>query len=169
MPAIKPAAEQTATGVIGILATPGTVRRAYLDDLERQFAAGKTVKADDREFTASGDPDDLDGIRQFAVAYLRNEQDIDLQAFGVKFDNYYLESSLYQDGKVEKAVEALIAARAAGKARAALAVEPGVSVCEKKEPPSATLSLVCLSSTAATVTPKPCWKRLLMPCSTFRS
>ena len=43
VPAIKPAAEQTKTGVIGILATPGTVRRAYLDDLERQFAAGKTV------------------------------------------------------------------------------------------------------------------------------
>jgi glutamate racemase len=43
VPAIKPAAEQTKTGVIGLLATPGTVRRAYLDDLERQFAAGKTV------------------------------------------------------------------------------------------------------------------------------
>jgi glutamate racemase len=43
VPAIKPAAEQTTTGVIGILATPGTVRRAYLDDLEREFAAGKTV------------------------------------------------------------------------------------------------------------------------------
>ena len=43
VPAIKPAAEQTKTGVIGILATPGTVRRAYLDGLERQFAAGKTV------------------------------------------------------------------------------------------------------------------------------
>jgi glutamate racemase len=43
VPAIKPAAEQTRTGVIGLLATPGTVRRAYLDDLERRFAAGKTV------------------------------------------------------------------------------------------------------------------------------
>jgi glutamate racemase len=43
VPAIKPAADMTKTGVIGVLATPGTVRRAYLDDLERQFAAGKTV------------------------------------------------------------------------------------------------------------------------------
>jgi glutamate racemase len=43
VPAIKPAAEQTRTGVIGLLATPGTVRRAYLDDLERQFAQGKIV------------------------------------------------------------------------------------------------------------------------------
>ncbi|MFX5622899.1 hypothetical protein ABTE00_22345, partial [Acinetobacter baumannii] len=41
--------------------------------------------------------------------YLRNEQDIDLQAFGVKFDRYYLESSLYTDGKVEQAVQTLIA------------------------------------------------------------
>ena len=43
VPAIKPAAEMTHSGVIGLLATPGTVHRAYLDDLERQFAAGKTV------------------------------------------------------------------------------------------------------------------------------
>ena len=47
------------------------------------------------------DADDLDAIRKHAVAYLRKEQDADLQAFGVKFDVYYLESSLYTDGKVE--------------------------------------------------------------------
>ena len=51
--------------------------------------------------------DDLDALRQFAVAALRHEQDLDLQAFGVKFDTYYLESSLYTDGRVEKTVEAL--------------------------------------------------------------
>jgi arginyl-tRNA synthetase len=49
-------------------------------------------------------PDELDAIRAFAVAYLRNEQDIDLREFGVKFDVYYLESSLYADGKVEAVV-----------------------------------------------------------------
>jgi arginyl-tRNA synthetase len=54
-------------------------------------------------------PDDLDAVRRHAVAYLRKEQDADLQAFGVKFDVYYLESSLYTDGKVEAAVKALIA------------------------------------------------------------
>jgi glutamate racemase len=43
VPAIKPAAELTRTGVIGVLATPGTVRRAYLDDLERQFAKDVVV------------------------------------------------------------------------------------------------------------------------------
>jgi arginyl-tRNA synthetase len=39
------------------------------------------------------------------VAYLRKEQDADLQAFGVKFDVYYLESSLYTEGKVDAVVQ----------------------------------------------------------------
>ncbi len=51
--------------------------------------------------------DDQDAVREFAVAALRKEQDLDLQAFGVKFDTYYLESSLYTDGKVEKVVDSL--------------------------------------------------------------
>ncbi|MBA2965663.1 MULTISPECIES: arginine--tRNA ligase [Ramlibacter] len=79
----------------------------YIADIARDFLARQTVKADDREFTASGDPADLDGIRQFAVAYLRHEQDLDLQAFAVRFDNYYLESSLYTSGKVDAAVRRL--------------------------------------------------------------
>ena len=82
----------------------------YIADIAADFLAKKTVKADDREFTASGDPEDLDGIRQFAVAYLRHEQDLDLQAFGVKFDNYFLESSLYTTGRVEAAVKKLVEA-----------------------------------------------------------
>jgi arginyl-tRNA synthetase len=82
----------------------------YIADVAADFAARKTVHADDRAFTASGDPDDLDGIRQFAVAYLRHEQDLDLLALGVRFDRYYLESSLYQDGRVEDTVQRLIAA-----------------------------------------------------------
>jgi len=51
---------------------------------------------------------DADAVRKFAVAALRKEQDLDLQAFGVKFDNYFLESSLYTDGKVGSTVEALV-------------------------------------------------------------
>eukprot|EP01034_Spumella_vulgaris_P025644 gene25644-32122_t len=82
----------------------------YIQDIANDFLAKKTVHADDREFTASGDVSDLDGIRQFAVAYLRHEQDLDLQAFQVKFDNYYLESSLYTSGKVDDAVKRLQAA-----------------------------------------------------------
>ena len=79
----------------------------YIQDIADDFLAKKRVKSDDREFTASGDPDDLDGIRQFAVAYLRHEQDLDLRAFEVRFDNYYLESSLYTSGKVAQAVQRL--------------------------------------------------------------
>jgi len=82
----------------------------YVADIAADFAAAKTVHADDREFTASGRRDDLDGIRQFAVAYLRHEQDLDLAAFGVRFDNYYLESSLYESGRVEATVARLVAA-----------------------------------------------------------
>jgi arginyl-tRNA synthetase len=82
----------------------------YIADIAADFAARRTVHADDREFTASGDAGDLDGIRQFAVAYLRREQDLDLQAFGVRFDHYYLESSLYADGRVERTVQRLVEA-----------------------------------------------------------
>jgi arginyl-tRNA synthetase len=82
----------------------------YIADIAADFLAQKTVRADDRSFTASGDPDDLDGIRQFAVAYLRHEQDLDLQAFGVRFDHYYLESSLYGSGRVEATVARLVEA-----------------------------------------------------------
>ncbi|MDQ7747226.1 arginine--tRNA ligase [Hydrogenophaga pseudoflava] len=81
----------------------------YIQDIANDFLAKKTVHADDREFTASGDADDLDSIRQFAVAYLRHEQDLDLQAFAVKFDHYYLESSLYTDGRVDATVNKLVA------------------------------------------------------------
>jgi len=48
-------------------------------------------------------------VRQFAVRELRKEQDLDLQAFGVRFDNYFLESSLYTDGMVDDTVRLLIA------------------------------------------------------------
>ena len=81
----------------------------YIQDIANDFLAKKTVKADDREFTANGNVEDLDNIRQFAVAYLRNEQDKDLQAFNLRFDEYYLESSLYTSGRVERTVERLIA------------------------------------------------------------
>jgi arginyl-tRNA synthetase len=84
----------------------------YIADIAADFLAKKTVKSDDREYTASGDVEDIDSIRQFAVAYLRHEQDLDLKAFSVKFDNYYLESSLYSSGRVDSAVAKL---RDAGK------------------------------------------------------
>ncbi len=80
----------------------------YIADIAADFLARRTVSAANGEpVTASGDVNDIESIRRFAVTYLRHEQDLDLQAFGVRFDHYYLESSLYSDGKVEAAVAAL--------------------------------------------------------------
>ncbi len=82
----------------------------YILDIARDFQNKATVQAaDGNSVTASGDIDSLEDIRRFAVAYLRREQDLDLQAFGLKFDNFYLESSLYTSGRVEQTVQALIA------------------------------------------------------------
>jgi arginyl-tRNA synthetase len=84
-------------------------RGEYIVDIAREFLAGTTQTArDGSPVHASGDVNDLDGIRRFAVAYLRHEQDVDLAAFGVAFDRFYLESSLYADGRVEKAVQAMV-------------------------------------------------------------
>jgi arginyl-tRNA synthetase len=82
----------------------------YIQDIADDFLAKKTVTAFDGEAVkATGKADDLDAIRRFAVAYLRHEQDMDLQKFGLRFDVYYLESSLYSDGKVKNVVESLVA------------------------------------------------------------
>ena len=82
----------------------------YILDVANDFAARKTVSASDGEpVLANGDLEDLDNIRRFAVTYLRREQDLDLQAFGLAFDNYYLESSLYTSGRVEDTVNKLVA------------------------------------------------------------
>ncbi|MFW7340602.1 arginine--tRNA ligase [Pollutimonas sp. H1-120] len=90
---------------------PDGYKGDYIVDIARDFQAKATVQASDSAaVTATGNIDSLDDIRLFAVAYLRREQDLDLQAFGLKFDNYYLESSLYTSGRVEKTVQALIAA-----------------------------------------------------------
>ena len=70
----------------------------YIRDIAREYVA---------QHFADAAGDDIEQIRKFSVAYLRNEQDIDLRAFGVKFDSYFLESSLYTDGKVEETVRLL--------------------------------------------------------------
>ncbi|HET6545802.1 MAG TPA: arginine--tRNA ligase [Rhodanobacteraceae bacterium] len=84
-------------------------RGDYIAEVVRVYLDGATVEADGRRVTASGDVDDLDAIQRFAVAWLRHEQDLDLKAFGVEFDGYFLESSLYADGKVEETVRELVA------------------------------------------------------------
>jgi arginyl-tRNA synthetase len=79
----------------------------YIEDVAAAYVACETVHAADREITAAGDIEDLNAIREFAVACLRREQDQDLRAFQVVFDRYFLESSLYESGAVEQTVSAL--------------------------------------------------------------
>ena len=82
----------------------------YIKDIARDFLDKKTIRTrDGQEITASGDVEDVANIRAFSVGYLKNEQDSDLNALGVSFDNFYLESSLYSQGLVARAVNALIA------------------------------------------------------------
>lgn len=83
-------------------------RGEYIVDIAKAYLAKETVTADDIAVTASGDINDAESIRKFAVAYLRHEQDLDLQAFQIKFDVFSLESALYSEGKVENTVQALI-------------------------------------------------------------
>jgi arginyl-tRNA synthetase len=84
-------------------------RGDYISDIARAFIAKEAIDADYQHVRASGDVEDTTSIRQFAVAYLRREQDLDLHAFRISFDVYSLESALYTDGKVDATVKKLIA------------------------------------------------------------
>ncbi len=80
----------------------------YIREVATAYLAKESVYSDEQQVTGLGDPNDIDAIRRFAVAWLRREQDEDLKAFDVEFDNYFLESSLYSDGKVDAAVAEII-------------------------------------------------------------
>ena len=71
VPAIKPAAEQSLTRAIGVLGTPGTVRRAYVDDLIADFAPdchvllkGSTRLVAEAERKLAGQPVNMDVVRE---------------------------------------------------------------------------------------------------------
>ena len=81
----------------------------YIAEIGEAYLAGSTVESADRSVTASGDASDLSAITEFAVAYLRREQDLDLKAFDLDFDHYFLESSLYTSSAVDQAVEQMSA------------------------------------------------------------
>lgn len=83
---------------------------SYIKEVAADYMAGKTVDSADKHVTGKADINDLDAIQAFAVAYLRREQDLDLKAFDVDFDVYFLESSLYQNGEVEQTVDTLVKA-----------------------------------------------------------
>lgn len=80
----------------------------YIKDVADAYLKKEVVVCDDRHVDALGDPHNIEAIRDFAVAYLRREQDLDLKAFDVSFDVFTLESSLYQEGKVDAVVQKLI-------------------------------------------------------------
>lgn len=84
-------------------------RGDYIAEVARAYLDGASVETEGRSITASGDVDDIDAIRAFGVAWLRREQNADLAAFGVAFDVYFLESSLYAEHKVEETVRELVA------------------------------------------------------------
>ncbi len=80
----------------------------YIADVAEGYLRGDAVEVEGQVIVGSGDREDIDAIRRFAVAWLRREQNADLAAYAVAFDNYYLESSLYADGKVEDTVAELV-------------------------------------------------------------
>ncbi|HEY3326156.1 MAG TPA: arginine--tRNA ligase [Novimethylophilus sp.] len=84
-------------------------RGDYIIDVANAYMAKAKIDAEDQHVIGAGDPEDTAAIRHFAVAYLRREQDLDLRAFGVRFDVFSLESALYTDGKVERTVRKLVA------------------------------------------------------------
>ena len=78
----------------------------YQGEYVRQIAAALVDEHGDR-FVDKKDEYTLNVMRKAAVRVLRDEQDRDLSDFGVHFDVYFLESSLYEDGRVESTIEAL--------------------------------------------------------------
>ena len=84
-------------------------RGDYITDIAQAYLERQTVRAhQSAAVTGAADPEDREAIRSFAVTYLRHEQDRDLDAFGLRFDAYFLESSLYRSGEVEALVERLM-------------------------------------------------------------
>ena len=87
----------------------GGYRGDYIIDVANAYMRGDSIEFESHTVVGEKDIQSLDAIRRFAVAYLRREQNADLAAFGVSFDVYFLESSLYAEDKVEETVRELIA------------------------------------------------------------
>tara|TARA_B100000035_G_scaffold137906_2_gene117544 strand:+ start:99 stop:1757 length:1659 start_codon:yes stop_codon:yes gene_type:complete len=80
----------------------------YINEIATAFLSKKEFLFNQKKIVPSGDVENLDDIKNFSVAYLRHEQDLDLAAFHVHFDIFSLESSYYQNGKVEEIINLLI-------------------------------------------------------------
>ncbi len=83
-------------------------RGEYIVEIANAFLNKSSIKCEGKTVIASGNINDLESIRQFSVASLRHEQDQDLNLFQIKFDVFTLESSLYQNGQIEKVLVSLV-------------------------------------------------------------
>ena len=79
----------------------------YINEIAKAFLSMSTIKCHGQNIKASGKIEDTESIKNFSVAYLRNEQDRDLSAFRTEFDVYTLESSFYLNGKIDSVVKRL--------------------------------------------------------------
>ena len=82
-------------------------RGEYILEIADAYSNLKTVEVDGEIVKANGNPDDIENIKRFSVAFLRNEQNIDLAAFQTTFDVFTLESTFYQNKDVEKVLDLL--------------------------------------------------------------
>jgi len=80
----------------------------YINEIADAFLSNVAFNFKDNKIHPSGDVNNLEDIREFSVSYLRHEQDLDLDAFNVDFDVFSLESSLYENGKVEEIIKMLV-------------------------------------------------------------
>ena len=78
----------------------------YQGDYIRELADSFRETHGDK-FRGDDSPDVLRLMERHAVDVLRAEQVRDLEGFGVYFDEWYRESSLYEDGRVDQTVSAL--------------------------------------------------------------
>ena len=82
-------------------------RGEYILEIADAYSNLKTVEVDGEIVKANGNPDDIENIKRFSVAFLRNEQNMDLAAFQTTFDVFTLESTFYQNKDVEKVLDLL--------------------------------------------------------------
>jgi len=82
-------------------------RGEYILEIADAYSNFKTVEVDGEIVRSNGNPDDVENIKKFSVAFLRKEQNIDLDAFQTTFDVFTLESTFYQNKDVEKVLDLL--------------------------------------------------------------
>ena len=82
-------------------------RGEYILEIADAYSNCKTVEVDGEIVMSNGNPDDVENIKKFSVAFLRKEQNIDLDAFRTTFDVFTMESTFYQNNDVEKVLDLL--------------------------------------------------------------